>query len=216
MELASRDVISRAEQTEIDEGRGVDGNVLLDLRHLGAERSSSACTARASSRWSSPGSTRSTSRSRCVRAPTTTWAASTPTSSARPTLEGLYAAGECRVRLRARREPPGRERAHGDDHLRQARRARGCRLGARRTRPSPSRSRPLADAERELGELLDRTEGERPHAIRDEMAHDDARELRRLPPRGADAPAGRDRRRPARALRARRRRGQGRRSSTTT
>src|SRR5437764_4818213 len=38
MELASRDVISRAEQTEIDEGRGVDGNVLLDLRHLGADR----------------------------------------------------------------------------------------------------------------------------------------------------------------------------------
>src|SRR5215211_8095024 len=38
MELASRDVISRAEQTEIDEGRGLDGNVLLDLRHLGAER----------------------------------------------------------------------------------------------------------------------------------------------------------------------------------
>ena len=38
MELASRDVISRAEQTEIDEGRGVDGNVLLDLRHLGAEK----------------------------------------------------------------------------------------------------------------------------------------------------------------------------------
>src|SRR6202521_1199333 len=38
MELASRDVISRAEQTEIDQGRGIDGNVLLDLRHLGAER----------------------------------------------------------------------------------------------------------------------------------------------------------------------------------
>ena len=38
MELASRDVISRAEQTEIDEGRGVDGNVMLDLRHLGAEK----------------------------------------------------------------------------------------------------------------------------------------------------------------------------------
>ena len=30
--------ISRAEQTEIDEGRGIDGNVLLDLRHLGAEK----------------------------------------------------------------------------------------------------------------------------------------------------------------------------------
>ena len=38
MELASRDVISRAEQTEIDEGRGVNGNVLLDMRHLGAEK----------------------------------------------------------------------------------------------------------------------------------------------------------------------------------
>ncbi|HHL40526.1 MAG TPA: FAD-dependent oxidoreductase [Deltaproteobacteria bacterium] len=34
-ELASRDVVSRAEQTEIDEGRGVDGCVFLDLRHLG-------------------------------------------------------------------------------------------------------------------------------------------------------------------------------------
>ena len=37
MELASRDVVSRAEQTEIDEGRGIDGNVLLDLRHLGRD-----------------------------------------------------------------------------------------------------------------------------------------------------------------------------------
>jgi succinate dehydrogenase / fumarate reductase flavoprotein subunit len=37
MELASRDVVSRAEQTEINEGRGVDGCVLLDLRHLGRE-----------------------------------------------------------------------------------------------------------------------------------------------------------------------------------
>lgn len=35
MELASRDVVSRAEATEIAEGRGVDGCVLLDLRHLG-------------------------------------------------------------------------------------------------------------------------------------------------------------------------------------
>jgi len=38
MELASRDVVSRAEQTEIDEGRGVDGFILLDLRHLGREK----------------------------------------------------------------------------------------------------------------------------------------------------------------------------------
>ena len=34
-ELASRDVVSRAEQTEIQEGRGTDGCVFLDCRHLG-------------------------------------------------------------------------------------------------------------------------------------------------------------------------------------
>jgi succinate dehydrogenase / fumarate reductase flavoprotein subunit len=38
MELAARDVISRAEQTEILEGRGVDGFILLDLRHLGRQK----------------------------------------------------------------------------------------------------------------------------------------------------------------------------------
>ncbi len=37
-ELASRDVVSRAEWTEILEGRGVNGCVFLDLRHLGREK----------------------------------------------------------------------------------------------------------------------------------------------------------------------------------
>jgi succinate dehydrogenase / fumarate reductase flavoprotein subunit len=37
MELASRDVVSRAEQTEINEGRGIDGCVMLDMRHLGMD-----------------------------------------------------------------------------------------------------------------------------------------------------------------------------------
>ena len=36
-ELASRDVVSRAETQEIAAGRGVGGCVLLDLRHLGAD-----------------------------------------------------------------------------------------------------------------------------------------------------------------------------------
>lgn len=36
MELASRDVVSRAEQTEINAGNGVDGCVFLDCTHLGA------------------------------------------------------------------------------------------------------------------------------------------------------------------------------------
>jgi|SRR5579863_2520462 len=38
IELASRDVVSRAEYREISEGRGVEGCVLLDLRHLGKEK----------------------------------------------------------------------------------------------------------------------------------------------------------------------------------
>ena len=41
MELAPRDLVSRSEQTEIDEGRGVgaDGKgIYLDLRHLGREK----------------------------------------------------------------------------------------------------------------------------------------------------------------------------------
>jgi succinate dehydrogenase / fumarate reductase flavoprotein subunit len=37
-ELASRDVVSRAEQTEIEEGRGVDDCVLLDITHLGRDK----------------------------------------------------------------------------------------------------------------------------------------------------------------------------------
>ena len=37
MELASRDVVSRAETTEIAEGGGVDGCLFLDCRHLGRE-----------------------------------------------------------------------------------------------------------------------------------------------------------------------------------
>ncbi|MGB9135218.1 MAG: succinate dehydrogenase/fumarate reductase flavoprotein subunit [Candidatus Bathyarchaeia archaeon] len=42
MELAPRDIISRAEQTEINEGRGLEGPygpyIALDLRHLGEEK----------------------------------------------------------------------------------------------------------------------------------------------------------------------------------
>ena len=38
MELASRDVVARAEALEIEEGRGVDDCVFLDLRHLGKRK----------------------------------------------------------------------------------------------------------------------------------------------------------------------------------
>ncbi len=40
MELAPRDVVSRSEQTEINQGRGIDGKdyVYLDMRHLGSKK----------------------------------------------------------------------------------------------------------------------------------------------------------------------------------
>ncbi|GAB4574404.1 MAG: succinate dehydrogenase/fumarate reductase flavoprotein subunit [Anaerolineae bacterium] len=41
MELAPRDLVSRSEQTEIDEGRGIGpdkGGIYLDMRHLGREK----------------------------------------------------------------------------------------------------------------------------------------------------------------------------------
>jgi succinate dehydrogenase / fumarate reductase, flavoprotein subunit len=40
MELAPRDIVSRAEQSEIDEGRGINGKdyIYLDLRHLGEKK----------------------------------------------------------------------------------------------------------------------------------------------------------------------------------
>ncbi len=38
LELASRDVVSRAEQTELNNGLGIDGCIHLDLRHLGREK----------------------------------------------------------------------------------------------------------------------------------------------------------------------------------
>ena len=39
MELAPRDIVARAIQTEIDEGRGKDGGYVdLDLTHLGEEK----------------------------------------------------------------------------------------------------------------------------------------------------------------------------------
>ena len=162
MELASRDVISRAEQTEIDEGRGVDGNVLLDLRHLGAgeDRRAPARHARAVDdlRRDRPD----------PRAD--------PRPARRPLPHGRRRHGRLgphrargplrgrrvRLRLGARREPPRRQRADGDDHLRQALRPARRRVGAREhdRRPCPRAS--SRDAERELKELLDRTEGERP------------------------------------------------------
>ena len=84
MELASRDVVSRAEQTEINEGRGFpDGTVALDITVVPAQAHPRG--AARDRRWwaaTSPAWTSRASRSTSSRATTTRWAASRPTSRA--------------------------------------------------------------------------------------------------------------------------------------
>jgi succinate dehydrogenase / fumarate reductase, flavoprotein subunit len=169
MELASRDVISRAEQTEIDEGRGVDGSVLLDLRHLGAEKI--------------------LERLHGTRELAMTFALIDPIHEPIPVrpgshyhmggvdtdvdgqteLEGLYAAGEC-----ACVSVHGANRLGGNALMetitfgkRSGAAAADWALTHTTVAVPPSVE---ADAERELKALLDRSEGERPWRIRDELA----------------------------------------------
>src|SRR5512145_2290318 len=169
MELASRDVISRAEQIEIDEGRGVNGNVLLDLRHLGADKI--------------------IERLHGTRELSMVFAGVDPIHEPIPvrpgshyhmggvdtdlvgktSLEGLYAAGECAcVSVHGANRLGGNALMETVTFGRRAGRA-AAEWALANTVVAPPEAA-LADAERELRELLDRTEGERPHAVRDEMA----------------------------------------------
>ena len=79
LELASRDVVSRAEQTEINEGRGVgpDGAGHQPRHHAGAQEAHprGAARDREHRRATSPAWTSRASRSRSVPASTTSWAA---------------------------------------------------------------------------------------------------------------------------------------------
>jgi succinate dehydrogenase / fumarate reductase flavoprotein subunit len=169
MELASRDVISRAEQTEIDQGRGVDGNVLLDLRHLGAEKILERLhgTRELSMTFAGvdpiyePIPVRPGAHYHMGGVDTDVWG--------RTELEGLYAAGEC-----ACVSVHGANRLGGNALMETI--TFGKRAGAHAadwalthttvTVPASVQS----DAERELKELLGRSEGERPWSIRDELA----------------------------------------------
>jgi succinate dehydrogenase / fumarate reductase, flavoprotein subunit len=169
MELASRDVISRAEQTEIDQGRGVDGNVLLDLRHLGAEkilerlhgtRELSMVFAGVDPIYE-PIPVRPGAHYHMGGVDTDVWG--------QTSLEGLYAAGEC-----ACVSVHGANRLGGNalmETITYGKRAGGhaadWALSHTTIEVPPSVE---ADAERELRELLDRDEGERPWSIRNELA----------------------------------------------
>jgi succinate dehydrogenase / fumarate reductase flavoprotein subunit len=169
MELASRDVISRAEQTEIDEGRGIDGNVMLDLRHLGAEkilerlhgtRELSMVFAGVDPIYE-PIPVRPGAHYHMGGVHTDVWG--------RTPLEGLYAAGEV-----ACVSVHGANRLGGNALMetitfgkRSGRHAADWALANTTVTVPPSL---LPDAESELKELLDRTKGERPWSIRDELA----------------------------------------------
>jgi succinate dehydrogenase/fumarate reductase flavoprotein subunit len=169
MELASRDVISRAEQTEIDEGRGVDGNVLLDMRHLGAEKilerlhgtRELAMTFAGVDPIHEPIPVRPGAHYHMGGVDTDVWG--------QTALEGLYAAGEC-----ACVSVHGANRLGGNALMETV--TYGKRSGAHAadwalthtTVEVPESAE--ADAERELKELLDRSDGERPWSIRNELA----------------------------------------------
>src|SRR5437762_188197 len=169
MELASRDVISRAEQTEIDDGLGVDGNVLLDLRHLGADRllerlhgtRELAMTFAGVDPIYEPIPVRPGAHYHMGGVDTDVWG--------RTALEGLYAAGQC-----ACVSVHGANRLGGNALMETI--TYGKRAGARAADWALSHTTVAvppsveADAERDLRALLDRTKGERPWSIRDELA----------------------------------------------
>jgi succinate dehydrogenase / fumarate reductase flavoprotein subunit len=169
MELASRDVISRAEQTEIDEGRGIDGDVLLDLRHLGAERILERLhgTRELSMVFAGvdpihdPIPVRPGAHYHMGGVDTDVWG--------KTALEGLYAAGEVAcVSVHGANRLGGNALMETITFGKRAGRAAADWALSHTTVAVPEGA--VSDSEREVQELLDRADGERPHAIRDELA----------------------------------------------
>jgi succinate dehydrogenase / fumarate reductase flavoprotein subunit len=169
MELASRDVISRAEQTEIDEGRGVDGNVMLDMRHLGAAKilerlhgtRELAMVFAGVDPIYEPIPVRPGAHYHMGGVDTDVWG--------RTRLEGLYAAGEV-----ACISVHGANRLGGNALLETI--TFGRRAGAHasdlafRSSAAEIPESAVRDAQAELDTLLGRSRGERPWKIREELA----------------------------------------------
>ncbi len=169
MELASRDVISRAEQTEIDEGRGIEGNVLLDLRHLGAEKILERLhgTRELSMTFAGvdpiyePIPVRPGAHYHMGGVDTDVWG--------RTELEALYAAGEVAcVSVHGANRLGGNALMETITYGKRAGRHAADWALSHTTVTVPESVE--ADATRELEQLLDRSEGERPWRIRDELA----------------------------------------------
>jgi succinate dehydrogenase / fumarate reductase, flavoprotein subunit len=169
-ELASRDVVSRSEQTEIDEGRGVDGCVLLDLTHLGARKIMTVLhgTRELAMDYAGvdpieePIPVRPGSHYHMGGIDTDMWG--------RTVMPGLYAAGEC-----ACVSVHGANRLGGNSLLETvvfgrrsgAAAAQDVRSNGARAVFSPSAVRV---GERRIRQLLYNFDGVRPHVLRDELA----------------------------------------------
>ena len=170
-ELASRDVVSRAEQTEIDEGRGVDGCVLLDLTHLGAKKINTvlhgsrelAMDYAGVDPIEEPIPVRPGSHYHMGGIDTDVWG--------RTSMPGLYAAGEC-----ACVSVHGANRLGGNSLLETV--VFGRRSGAAAAQDFRSNGSSAAVfspsavrvAERRIAQLLYNFDGVRPHVLRDELA----------------------------------------------
>jgi succinate dehydrogenase/fumarate reductase flavoprotein subunit len=171
LELASRDVVSRSETTEIEAGRGVNGSVMLDLRHLGPEKILSklpgsrelAMTYAGVDPIVEPIPVRPGAHYHMGGVETDEWG--------RTALEGLYAAGEV-----ACVSVHGANRLGGNSLMetitfgrRSGRHAAEYALG-RVTGTATGRAESArADAETWVKGLLDVEQGERPWQIRDEL-----------------------------------------------
>ena len=168
LELASRDVVSRSETTEIEAGRGIHGSVLLDLRHLGAEKILTrlpgsrelAVTFAGVDPIYDPIPVRPGAHYHMGGVSTDNWGATE--------VEGLYAAGEVAcVSVHGANRLGGNSLMETITFGRRAGRA-AAEHAVATTALEPSDTH-LADARRDLETLLGRTEGERPWKIRDEL-----------------------------------------------
>ena len=160
LELASRDVVSRSETTEIEAGRGVNGSVMLDLRHLGPEKILSklpgsrelAMTYAGVDPILEPIPVRPGAHYHMGGVETDEWG--------RSALEGLYAAGET-----ACVSVHGANRLGGNSLMETI--TFGRRSGRHAANSHVEAAR--ADAESWVEGLLDVDTGERPWQIRDEL-----------------------------------------------
>jgi succinate dehydrogenase/fumarate reductase flavoprotein subunit len=168
MELASRDVVSRSEQTEIEQGRGVNGSIFLDLRHLGAERINTrlpgsrelAMTYAGVDPIYDPIPVRPGAHYHMGGVKTDEWGATE--------LTGLFAAGECAcVSVHGSNRLGGNSLMETVTFGRRSGKAAAEWAMSHTTVTVPESAE--RDAEREVQALLDRTDGERPYAIRDEL-----------------------------------------------